>query len=574
MKLSPKRIILLLFVFFTPMFLASWAGGQWRQIEGLSLSKSDGKSGSYLLLDNSLLHYDGQGILLQQLLLDPFAKSHIGDFAFFSNGDVLLVPETQTLTFVDEILIFLRLSGELHKKLITKQGQLTRCRFIKQSCRSLENFSLSFSGAFSLAISDNDQIIVSDTSRHEIYLLDETGLELDKISTGLRFPNSIQLYENSLYIANTNKHQINKVAIFDKQFAKGEQWQIWPMDQPVQLEHGHTWPTDLVVDEQGIWVLAQDNNLSYGSIYQFSHQGELLKTIAAPENSDLVSIAAMGQQLIAVDYASMQVYRYTAGELMGLLKSEVQAQRVKQLKNQQAPFKWLEKVAWLAFIVFFILGLLVAIWFEIKAKNRQKQQAKARASCFPDREQPDIDDPAIVWLSASKQIKRQFMLLIWGLAISSVLFVFGFVILSINGETSHFFSIGPVLLAATPIAVISFKKVKQNLSNKIGFLDGWLFIKTADKQQAIGFGQEVYYHQNVIGIDKLMVTTNSGRKGLYNPELLEQYLAPVLVNAQKVTGWHIAKLKLETTPKRELMVMVLAIISLLGALVFVEWQGA
>jgi len=564
MKISPWLSALILGIFIGLLSLAFWSGNSWRSIEGVSLSKGDGQGGAFLLVANEIFHFDAEKKLQNHLDLSPFALEHIGDFSFFKNGDVLLVPKTAELNFVENLLVFFRVSGELANKMISKQGRLQRCSFESSQCTPLTQSALSFSRTFSLAIDQQDRIYLADTNQHKIYLLDDKGSELDSISSGLKFPNALNLYGNALYVANTNNHQITKIPFVtvdsERHFSQQEDWQAIKADSDIMLARSDVWPTDLAVSSEGIFMLAQGADLANGHLYHFSHTGDYINDFEIADDVDLISVSNIGENLLVVDYNSQKVSEYNAhGDLLGEIDNETLKSKLNVIKQRQAPYQLFEQVVWIMLGVLVLIGLLVGIFLELRNSSRKKTLEKQQAENLVLGPKPCIDSKEVIWFLPSSKLKRSIVVLhiMMVLSIGMLLIVSLLVVGNI--------AVLQLIMVFLPFYYFSVYRLKRMMDSRIGFYGAWLLLDDGRGNVAIGSGCDIFYARNKdeIGIGNLLINVGSVYQLVFATEEKERYLNPLLVHARLESPRRLIKLMFNRSSLKDKLAYVFTIVAII-----------
>src|SRR5690606_15392809 len=114
---------------------------------------------------------------------------------FFANGDLLLSLAQEPLSLLEKMKIFLRLSAAERQ---SEDARLQRCSVETRRCRVFSEQLPDFYRSFRLHIdTQRQQVFIADTSREQLWLLDEEGQVLAK-KDGFRFPNQVLVHQESL----------------------------------------------------------------------------------------------------------------------------------------------------------------------------------------------------------------------------------------------------------------------------------------------------------------------------------------------------------------------------------------
>lgn len=209
-NLSTRSIVLILLVFGA--ILGGWfrASLQAQDFEGAGHMHLDPQGRLYIQVDGRLFQYEADGRFGRAFdLADIGVETPAGDFAFFSNGNILLSLQPYTPSFLERIRILKRqrnTSGEYRQD---RRESLVRCDLSAKRCSPYGERVLNLNQAFHLYIDPlHDEVYLAEGARHQVRKFDADGREIARLDRGLKFPNQVFVYEGRLYIANTNRHEV------------------------------------------------------------------------------------------------------------------------------------------------------------------------------------------------------------------------------------------------------------------------------------------------------------------------------------------------------------------------------
>ncbi len=125
--------------------------------------------GVVVLLGLSLYHLAESGELLTTLDLEPLGVTEmVGDFAFFTNGDLLIRTTSASQSLSDNLATFGRLENSSYDG-EGEQNMLSRCVLAAKTCVIFTRQLPALNRTFRLHVDwSDDTVFVADTSRHRV----------------------------------------------------------------------------------------------------------------------------------------------------------------------------------------------------------------------------------------------------------------------------------------------------------------------------------------------------------------------------------------------------------------------
>lgn len=331
--------------------------------------------------DNLVVQYGQQLLwispdkqLIKQLNITDLGLRAVGDYGFFSNGDLLIYHRAQPLSLLDNIKSFLRVSSEVKVNTTLGAGHdgFYRCQLSHNQCNRF-GYQLPLIGrGFRLHINPLDEMVyLADTSAHQLYKISNSGRVIaPQGDEQFAFPNHIEVIDNKLWLADTN-HQ--RIVILDTKATSFAQ-----LIDSIEIEENdeHQFPHQFALDGHNIWINIADQSMSNGIIQQYSRSGERLITADLQHANDPMTMVIWDDKLLVADFITAQIEQLNLqGESLGLLSVEPLQM---ELKNRQAQIEEGQLIAQygqLCFTITLILGLFAAWKLEGKGRKTDQQNS-------------------------------------------------------------------------------------------------------------------------------------------------------------------------------------------------------
>jgi hypothetical protein len=168
-EINPVIALLIVIIFASLLGGKFWAHSESINERGYSYMHTHPDGSVYIQLHNQLFALTEQGELKKQIDLDNFGVNPDmpTDFAFFSNGDLLLRRNVNPGGLLHNIQRYLRLTNTRSEYSTDDQKGLFRCRVETEQCWPFSDQALNLEDAFALAIDwQTDRVFISDASRH------------------------------------------------------------------------------------------------------------------------------------------------------------------------------------------------------------------------------------------------------------------------------------------------------------------------------------------------------------------------------------------------------------------------
>jgi hypothetical protein len=312
--IRPSTAIIIIVFFVLLLGARFWAYGQSVSIAGFSYLHTHPDGDTVALLNGALYRFNESDALVSRTDLVPLGvpRGQVSDFAWFSNGDMLIRQGRRDDGLMANLERFQRKTNLSPEDAANTQALLVRCTGEPPQCSPFATQPLNLNDVFALDIDqDTDRVFIADTSRHKVYLYSSDGHEIDRIDSGLKFPNQLTFKDGTLYVANTNRHQISAYRVDDTGFAADvSSISVTPGEA---VSAGRKWPAAFLFLGQNLWVINATSSMDHGGIYLFDTGNDYEYSYQAdePEDADPVALVRHGEQILVSDFSRDRLDAYS-----------------------------------------------------------------------------------------------------------------------------------------------------------------------------------------------------------------------------------------------------------------------
>jgi hypothetical protein len=474
---------------------------------------AEGEGSVLTRLDDRLfaLHNDGTSVEYQQ----PEPGWHYNGLSRVAD-DALLWRQSAAPGVLDILLRWLRLQPVT--ALPEGEAGLVRCRPGTGRCEKVP-LPLQLGRAFHIiALPESGHWLVSDTARHRLLLLDQTGKTIDEAS-GLRFPNLPLFHGDSVWLPDTNNHRILQYRPSDGR--------IGPVLKtvPIPAQGQWRWPTAVLPVADGWWVLVGDQTLSRDRILIFDQEWQYQRYISVAD-ADLEAMARLGDLVLVSDISNRQIHGLDQqGNVVGVwqgqpLYAELLAlqQRAAQLADRKTDLT-----------ILFVVLLAPAFWLAWKIDGKRYQEQQRKRTLFAAESAQATSDglpQQVVWASHSWIIQLRWLGLLLPLLMGMAFF-------SIDTPMDMLV----MLLSVMALAVSMFFPMHCVAGSAIGVGPDGVVLRDYLGRQRSAQGAELIVGTATLGIGDLIVQVGNPQQPLFDRAFLKDTLAPHLGGATRITGW-------------------------------------
>ena len=536
-----------------------WARGEALRVGGPDQIQQDPQGNVYLHVSGSLYQFSSRFELLQEIQLEKLGVSDlVGDFAFFSNGDMLVRRGRYEPGVFESILRYMRVSDR-HEPVAQHEGDgLYRCRLTSMECTPFGGQSVDFDSAFHLSIDvDSNTVYLSDTGRHKLRKFDAEGRELSVQSKGFKFPNQNMLYQDKLLVADTNHHAIQEVATSDDNFGAIINTRV--VRNPELGAKSWTYSFARVDDHW--WVNNMGANMKHGAVAVFDEQWQYQYEIQLPAGADPIDFGVFEDRVLVTDLDNVAIYQLDkTGQVLQTPLPKAMDEKLAALIKSRAGYYQLAHTGIALFVLFLVTGLVAAVY-----QGRSRQEASLQLS--PQERAFVPDDPNIQWIDKNKTKVRLFKLALY-LPIPIMLAVLAMLLASresLPADTPYlelgvlcaFFSITPVIL-------------KKVLFVDLGVLGDLLVIKKGN-EYAAGTGKNIFYSDHHILVGKLFIPLNQ-QNMIFDTQQVIQKVMPLLQGASYVKPGEMTNMILRRLSLATVLMFIAVFALVLGGVFWFSYQ--
>ena len=560
-NVKPLTAVAVIAFFVALLGARFWAYGESVSVPGFSYLHRHPSGDTVVLFNYTLYRFNTANELHSRTDLAHFGvpRGQVTDFAWFSNGDLLLRAGRRSEDLLFNVNRFLRKTNQTPELTHYPAGTLVRCKPDTGNCRPFSASFLNLNDVFALEIDTrNDRVFIADSSRHKIYLLSSQGRELDRISEGLTFPNQLSFIGDRLYVANTNRHVISVYRVTNNRFADGpEKLEIVPAEAATA---GQTWPAALLISDDMLWVINATTGMDHGGIYQFdiSEESRYVKRLVMDEEADPVAMVRHGDRILVSDLSHDRIDTFDldgqpAGELLpGWLRGDVMAVRAERKSYQQ-----LTHVLSGLFIASLLAGFAYAAYRQF-GRSTAGTDRDAAASVLPI----DIHDPHIVWIEADRKARRTLYVLPLVMLLLPLLTL---VARSQPDKTAIVVDTA-AMIALPAFALVLFVAIYLGLKMRIGVLGDRLILANFKGHYSSGTGAEIRYSDKVIMVGDQFAILGA-QPAFFPTEQLVRHVYPLLQTAEYVPPGKMQWILMQRSkPARYVFFVLMA--GLLGTLIY------
>ncbi len=287
----------------------------------------------------------------------------VGDFAFFSNGDILIALNQTKPTVSEQIAILKRETNESSNH---TEKALYRCAYPLGDCKKFTTQLPNLSRSFRLFRDEDDAVYIADTSRHSLLKLDANGDILAK-KDGFKFPNDIKLINAELYVADTNHHSLKhlspKIPEFGSEISKiNISLNSKQASQSESNKDGYVWPIafELIADEW--WVMVGNDDLAHARLAIYNRNGNFKRELTLPMDAGPVSMLTLDDSVLLFDLQNYRIYRFDfSGKQLEDFKLITLEEEINSLKKQSYQLNLLQSFCVVLFIAIFLAIFVFAL---------------------------------------------------------------------------------------------------------------------------------------------------------------------------------------------------------------------
>lgn len=560
-NVHPLVVALVLILTGIAIGIWMWGSGAAASIGGPAGLKMDQDGHAYIQIQDKLVEHDANGQYLKTHDLgDMGVELFLGGFDFFSNGDVLLRRGPDPRSSGDNFRAFQRKTNDQSIETDSPDSGMFRCDLDAKYCTRFGPTGIDFKAAHGIFIDRmTDDVFVSDTTRHLLRKYSFDGVALAGPVSGFKFPNQILIFDEKLFVADTNHHEVRIIDPATESFGK----ELGRADVTPQLATAarQDWPSYFIRVGDGWWVNNMRTGMNQGGIYVFDDRWHLISKLNLPDNADPIALLAVGDEVWISDWYNDKVRRISqAGEPLADLESAGLENILTIARSERWKFEMI-KYSGIGLILLVIGGLTVRGFAVSMSTDSGKGTRDDRSSETRPPESVLTLEPDSKVLGRMKFATRLLLLMSIILAAS----VAGLVLFYAKPE----FGIALILPVMGMLSiVILFSRInRSNVGTAIRVDGNLLTLRDHSGRESTCPLHEVRYDDTAIATQDTMVFLGRPPASIYKRKDLDEKLFPRLTEAQKVSPLQIQKILIQQRHPQG----VTLILGLAGLLVFAVW---
>lgn len=489
-----------------------------------------------ILVGNTIYLVDENGFTINVIDFDELGLKVTGDHDYFNNGDLLLYSSHTEPGLLDNLARFARFK-ETRNESVSGTDGLYRCDVQTKDCQLFTTALAAMYPPFRVDVDrNNDTVYFSDTPRFALYKLDSDGNLLAKNAKNFWFPNQLYLYEDNLYIADTNHHVIKVVQSNTEHF--GEEVE----SHQAVIGGQHQWPTEVIKTPEHWWVGISDNSMDNGRIQLFDNNWKKSgSALLVGSDGDAKSMELFADEVWVTDWTKIKIYRFNlAGErLSDFSNNEIErafANSHRLIKQNET----LSSYGLTAFFVVFSLGLLAAYLIEKEATvNAFKLREKVLDTDIGSVEAlTNPEGEGVYWIETKSSKYRTLISILFA---ALLIFLIGSLVIILTNEDTMNWQLNFTFISIVPLFILIYWAWYRATKIKIGISGQLLLVDDGNGNVGIGKGALVRHNNRVLIIDNTIAFLGQPHTPLYPKEKLIKWVIPRMQLGETVGQGYILK---------------------------------
>ncbi|MDH3338280.1 MAG: hypothetical protein OER22_02440 [Gammaproteobacteria bacterium] len=525
MKVHPTIAIVVAALTAIAIATKFWAGGEALKYGGPTQMLSDPHGHVYIQIQNQLLEHNAEGEFVRrhdlgELGVDPL----VGAAAFFSNGDILLRRGEDRRSRWNRIAAYQRRGNTSDLEPESPGAGLARCNLQTRQCTAFADPPVDFKSTIGVTIDTrNDEVYISDTTRHTLRKYTANGIELGEPMGGFKFPNQLLFHDEQLLVADTNHHQIRVVEPRTGLFGKTlRSIDVVPADaQRVGLR----WPSHFARIGDNWWVNNMNTHMQDGGVYLFNDDWQYQRRIPLPEHADPISILPFASGALISDWYNDRVYRVS--EMGSLLKDFASPGLEAVLAESREKRTFYRALSWMGFVLLaaVFIGLITKAILSPAPKNvRAPADGAARGECF---------SAELVWFEPDPEVVRSIRrsLKFGGAALLTLVALTVYGVASF-GSAQVAAEIAALVAGLILVFAVIYWITRSTLGTAIGFEGGDVILQNHNGVKSRHPTSAVMYNETAIATPDMAVLLGKRNMRLYDKATVAEQILPRLRDAE------------------------------------------
>ena len=283
-----------------------------------------------------------------------------------------------------------------------------------------------------------NRIFIADARGNAVQQFDLSGKLLGQTPTsfGLNFPNRLRyLGEDTLLVADNDNRRV--VWLSFPVVGAAKQISQLTSSSHHRAQKGRSRVQDVAIGPNGtLWMLAGQQGQKNGDVLVFDVAGKPVARAQLPPQADPLIVDSLAGNAVVADFSLVNLYRLTAtGAYLGEFGDAAFRGELEPLQTQARRARRLQQAAWMLGVVVLLLGIVLALVYGEKPKNRAKFSVDDIARIVSSRPQafslsaalrfPVLIEPTTAALKNSRYLAAVIGLLIVVMPVFFFYFFFG-----------------------------------------------------------------------------------------------------------------------------------------------------
>lgn len=539
-----------------------WGSGLAAGIGGPAELKADPDGHAYVQIQDKLVEHGANGQYLKTHSLgDMGVDIFLGGFDFFSNGDILLRLGPDPRSTGDNLRAFQRTSNEQSIEPESPGSGLFRCELDTKSCTRFGQDGVDFKAAHGIFIDRRtDDVYISDTTRHLLRKHSSDGTALSGSVGGFKFPNQLLIFDENLYVADTNHHEVRVIDPLTESF--GEELGRKNVTPEAAIAARQTWPSHFIRVGNGWWVNNMRTGMNQGGIYLFDDNWRFTRTLDLPDDADPIALLAVRDEVWISDWYNDKVRRFSrTGEPLSDLDSSglndiLSLSRVERRKFEMIGFSGI------ALFLFVLAGLAVRGFAVGMSKDSVVSSRRERIS------KTQLSEP-MLYLEPDDKAVRGTKLAVRFFAFSLIAAA-ALVVYLVMFHVKLEFGAAIILPGAGMILILVLISWinRSNVGTAIRVDGDVVMLRDYSGRESSCSLREVRYDDTAIATRDAVVLLGRPLASIYRRKDLKEKLFPRLVEAQKVSPLRMQQILIQQRHPQG----VSTILAMIGLLIYGVWS--
>ncbi len=508
-----------------------WGTGKAEEISGPSAILTDPAGHLYIQIQNQLIEHDENGIFVERHDLGQLGVDLVlGGLDFFSDGDILLRRGPDSRSILDSLRAFQRHTNRRSIDSRNPATGLHRCNLRSRDCKPFGSPTIDFKATYSVFIDrGNDDVYISDTSRHLVRKFSFAGEELAGPAEGYRFPNHLALHGEVLVIADTNHHSIQTVSAGTTTF--GKTVNVVNVTPVAARNAGREWPSHFLRVGDEWWVNNMTSAMDDGGIYVFDNRWQYVREISLPRDADPISLLVYNEDILLTDWNNFRVHRLSSS---GNARNDFTSAGLTTLyeESRSGRLRYL-MITWSTMVL--LIGAAVILVVKGTSPPEPKIEASDDAA-NTGLEHTDFGKQ--IWIEPNPDTVRKIRrgLFLAGILMAAVVGAGFYVGIALNPS---FFTPGLAIEGIAALAIyFSFVWIgRVNLGTAIGLYRDRIILRDHTGHEASHSLKDAIYDGTMIATPDMAVALGTERLPIYDKDTIKSVFLSRIRESQEVSAW-------------------------------------